>query len=66
MTFDLWAYGPLLLKAAGTTIWLSWLALLIGAIGGTLVALARTSRFLALHRPGEPLLIPNPIQLRSV
>jgi His/Glu/Gln/Arg/opine family amino acid ABC transporter permease subunit len=49
MTFDLWAYGPLLLKAAGTTIWLSWLALLIGAIGGTLVALARTSRFLALR-----------------
>jgi polar amino acid transport system permease protein len=36
-------YAPLFLKATATTIWLSWLALLIGAVGGTLVALMRTS-----------------------
>jgi His/Glu/Gln/Arg/opine family amino acid ABC transporter permease subunit len=41
---DLTPYWPLLLKAAGTTIWLSWLALLVGAVGGTLVALLRMSR----------------------
>jgi His/Glu/Gln/Arg/opine family amino acid ABC transporter permease subunit len=35
---------PLFIKATGTTIWLSWLALLIGAVGGTAVALLRTSR----------------------
>lgn len=49
MSVDWWAYAPLFLKAAGTTIWLSWLALLIGAVGGFAVALARTSRFLALR-----------------
>jgi His/Glu/Gln/Arg/opine family amino acid ABC transporter permease subunit len=42
-------YWPLLLKAAGTTLWLSWLALLVGAIGGTAVALLRTSRWRALR-----------------
>jgi His/Glu/Gln/Arg/opine family amino acid ABC transporter permease subunit len=51
MSVDWWAYAPLFLKAAGTTIWLSWLALLIGAVGGTLVALARTSRFFVLRLP---------------
>lgn len=49
MSVDWWAYAPLFLKAAGTTIWLSWLALLIGALGGLAVALARTSRFLGLR-----------------
>jgi polar amino acid transport system permease protein len=42
-------YLPLFLKATGTTIWLSWLALLIGAVGGTLIALLRTSRLWPLR-----------------
>jgi His/Glu/Gln/Arg/opine family amino acid ABC transporter permease subunit len=40
---------PLFIKATGTTIWLSWLALLLGAVGGTLIALLRTSRFWPLR-----------------
>ena len=32
-----------------TTIWLSWLALLIGAVGGSAIALLRTSRFWPLR-----------------
>jgi His/Glu/Gln/Arg/opine family amino acid ABC transporter permease subunit len=46
---DLLPYLPLLLKAAGTTLWLSWLALIVGAVGGSLVALLRMSRFRALR-----------------
>jgi His/Glu/Gln/Arg/opine family amino acid ABC transporter permease subunit len=46
---DLLPYLPLLLKAAGTTLWLSWLALIVGAVGGSLVALLRISRFRALR-----------------
>lgn len=42
-------YAPLFLKATGTTIWLSWLALLIGAFGGTAIALARTSHWWPLR-----------------
>jgi polar amino acid transport system permease protein len=42
-------YSPLLLKAAGTTIWISWLALVLAAIIGAGVGLARTSRFAALR-----------------
>jgi polar amino acid transport system permease protein len=49
MTVDWWAYAPLFLKAAGTTIWLSWLALAIGAVGGLAVALARTSQIAVLR-----------------
>ncbi|SFJ56758.1 polar amino acid transport system permease protein [Bosea sp. OK403] len=49
MSAQLLSYTPLLLKAALVTIWLSWLALLIGAVGGTLVALARMSTFLPLR-----------------
>jgi His/Glu/Gln/Arg/opine family amino acid ABC transporter permease subunit len=49
MTVQLFSYMPLLLKAALVTIWLSWLALLIGAVGGTLVALARMSTLLPLR-----------------
>jgi His/Glu/Gln/Arg/opine family amino acid ABC transporter permease subunit len=49
MTIDWFAFAPLFLKAAGITLWLSWLALLLGAVGGTLVALARTSRLLPLR-----------------
>ena len=36
-------FVPLFFKATLTTIWLSWLALLIGAFGGTFIALLRTS-----------------------
>jgi His/Glu/Gln/Arg/opine family amino acid ABC transporter permease subunit len=39
------AYAPIILRAVGLTIWLSWLALLIGGIGGLALALMRTSRF---------------------
>lgn len=45
MSDDWLAYWPLLLRAAGITLWLSWLAVLLGAVGGTLVALLRTSRW---------------------
>jgi His/Glu/Gln/Arg/opine family amino acid ABC transporter permease subunit len=44
-TPSLIAYAPIILKAVGLTIWLSWLALLIGGIGGLVLALMRGSRF---------------------
>lgn len=47
MTHDLTSYASLFLSAAGTTIWLSWLSLLLAAIGGFVVALLRTSPWLA-------------------
>ncbi len=41
---DSWvSYWPLLLRAAGITLWLSWLAMLLGAVGGTALALLRLS-----------------------
>lgn len=43
------SYGPLLLRAAGTTLWLSWLAMLLGAGVGFGVALARVSPWRALR-----------------
>jgi His/Glu/Gln/Arg/opine family amino acid ABC transporter permease subunit len=43
------AYGPILLKAVGLTIWVSWLSLLIGGFGGLLLALMRISRTRALR-----------------
>ncbi len=49
MTDDWLSYGPLVLSATGTTLWLSWLALLIGAVGGTAVALLRRSHWLPLR-----------------
>ena len=42
-------YAGVLLKATGTTIWLSWLALLIGGLGGLVLALMLTSRFWVLR-----------------
>lgn len=51
MNPDWLSYGPLMLRAAGLTLWLSWLAMLIGAVGGTGIALLRTSRFRALRLP---------------
>jgi polar amino acid transport system permease protein len=38
-------YGWLLVKAAGVTLWISWLALLLGGIVGALVGIARTSKW---------------------
>ena len=52
MNPDWLAYAPLMLRAAGLTLWLSWLAMLIGAVGGTGVALLRTSRFRLLRALG--------------
>ncbi len=49
MSMDLLAYVPLLLRATGTTLWLSWLAVLIGVVGGTLLALLRISRWRTLR-----------------
>ena len=46
---DVFAYFPLRLKAAGTTLWLSWLAMLAGAMGGVLLALVRLSRVAPLR-----------------
>ena len=43
MTESWLSYWPLLLRAAGITLWLSWLAVLLGAVGGTLLALLRIS-----------------------
>lgn len=45
MTPSLLAYAPILLRAVGLTIWVSWLSLLIGGFGGLALALMRTSRF---------------------
>jgi His/Glu/Gln/Arg/opine family amino acid ABC transporter permease subunit len=38
-------YAELLLRAAGITLWISWLGLLLGALVGTAIGLARTSRW---------------------
>jgi polar amino acid transport system permease protein len=46
---SLLAYAPILFHALLTTIWLSWLALLLAALGGIALALLRTSRFLPLR-----------------
>jgi polar amino acid transport system permease protein len=51
------AYGPLLLRAAGTTLWLSWLAMLLGAVGGTFVALLRILIVLFFCYFGVPLVL---------
>jgi len=49
MNPDWLSYAPLILKAAGTTLWLSWLGMLLGAVGGTAIALLRLSRWRALR-----------------
>jgi len=46
---SLLAYAPVMLKAVGLTIWLSWLALLIGGLGGLVLALMRISRLRPLR-----------------
>jgi len=42
-------YGELLLRAAGITLWISWLGLLLGGLLGAAVGLARTSRWRVLR-----------------
>jgi His/Glu/Gln/Arg/opine family amino acid ABC transporter permease subunit len=42
-------YVPSLLRALGVTLWLSWLTLLIGGVGGTALALMRLNRYAALR-----------------
>ena len=49
MNPDWISYLPLLLRAAGTTLWLSWLAMLLGVVGGVALALMRTSRWRGLR-----------------
>jgi len=49
VTTDWASYAPLLLRAAGTTLWLSWLAMLLGVVAGFGVALARVSPWRALR-----------------
>lgn len=49
MAPSLFAYAPILLKALGLTIWVSWLSLLIGGVGGLVLALMRTSRLRPLR-----------------
>lgn len=47
--YSLLDYMPSVFRALGLTIWLSWLSLIIGALGGLALALMRTSRFRALR-----------------
>lgn len=49
MTDGLVAYLPLMVKAAGTSIWLSWLAMLLGVVGGCAVGMMRRSRLLPVR-----------------
>jgi His/Glu/Gln/Arg/opine family amino acid ABC transporter permease subunit len=49
MTSDWTQYSGLLLRAAGTTLWISWLALLLAALGGAVVAVSRTARWMPLR-----------------
>ncbi|MGI4798779.1 MAG: ABC transporter permease subunit, partial [Janthinobacterium lividum] len=44
MNDGLVTYLPLMAKAAGTSIWLSWLGLLLGIVVGAGIALLRRSR----------------------
>lgn len=52
MKTDLLQYSGYFLNGALTTIWISWLGLLLGAVIGTLVALMRLSRSWALRTIG--------------
>ena len=45
MTPQIAQYWSVFLKGAGTTIWISWLALVLGGFIGAIVGLARTSRW---------------------
>jgi polar amino acid transport system permease protein len=47
--YSLMDYMPSVFRALGLTIWLSWLSLIIGAFGGLLLALMRTSNVRVLR-----------------
>jgi polar amino acid transport system permease protein len=47
--YSLIDYMPSVFRALGLTIWLSWLSLIIGAVGGLVLALMRTSNFRLLR-----------------
>ena len=49
MNEGLIAYLPLMLKAAGTSVWLSWLAMLLGVVIGSVVGLMRRSHLVPLR-----------------
>ncbi len=49
MTDDWLIYWPLLLRAAGITLWLSWLAVLLGTAGGAMLATLRLSGWRVLR-----------------
>ena len=49
MNIDWISYAPLLLRSAGTTLWLSWLGMLLGVALGLGLALMRTSPWRALR-----------------
>lgn len=49
MNDGLVSYLPLMAKAAGTSIWLSWLGLLLGIVVGAGIALLRRSRIAPLR-----------------
>ena len=48
-SYSLMAYMPAVFRALGTTLYLSWLSLILGALGGTLLALMRISGFFPLR-----------------
>jgi His/Glu/Gln/Arg/opine family amino acid ABC transporter permease subunit len=48
-SYTLLSYMPAVLRALGTTIYLSWLALILGAVGGMVLALMRLSGFFPLR-----------------
>ena len=48
-TYGLLEYMPSVFSALGLTIWLSWLSLILGAVGGLVLGLMRTSRFRVLR-----------------
>ncbi|MCS0494456.1 amino acid ABC transporter permease [Ancylobacter mangrovi] len=50
-TYGLLEYMPSVFRALGLTIWLSWLSLIIGAVGGLVLALMRTSGWRVLSVP---------------
>ncbi|MBX6322733.1 MAG: amino acid ABC transporter permease [Rhodospirillaceae bacterium] len=49
MSYDVIPYLGVLLRAAVTTLWISWVALLLGAVVGGLVGMARTARWRLLR-----------------
>lgn len=49
MTSSLIDFWPVLLRGVGTTLWISWLGLILGGLIGGLVGMAADSRFRALR-----------------